>query len=338
MRQEGQLKSGFFPAPEEAVRMALRHLECNVKSTVLDPCAGKGAALQQIAKGLKLKPFAIELDETRADVLRPLWAEWKQPEETLLAPCSLFTARASGGKGFGLVWCNPPYDDEIGGGDREERKFLGHVSGWITPGGILCMVVPERFTGAYSPIGEEIHGRFDQVRWRPFPDNVRKFGEVVIFGIRRRSSRLIAETQYLARQPMDQITTDDRYVVPWSDGPARFEKTAPTDLELGRMLAASPLTRLFEAPETRPPARPPLPLNKGHIALMLASGHLDGLVCPPGEPPHLIRGTASKEVFLKDSTVTENDDGSETTREVFSEKINLVVRALLGTGEIKDFK
>jgi hypothetical protein len=80
-----------------------------------------------------------------------------------------------------------------------------------------------------------------------------------------------------------------------------------------------------------------LALGSGHIALLLAAGHLDGLVEPPGEPPHVVRGTARKVQYVSHVETTANPDGSETTRTVLSERITLTVRAVDQTGAIRTF-
>ena len=70
----------------------------------------------------------------------------------------------------------------------------------------------------------------------------------------------------------------------------------------------------------------------GHRAMLLASGHIDGLICPPDEPPHVIRGTAAKEPYIASCDETEAEDGSITTKTVISERTRLVVRILDSEG------
>src|SRR5262245_6667252 len=69
MRLAAQAKLGFYPAPAEAVAEATKYLRGPAFETgfALDPCAGKGEALAQLCRGLALRPYAIELDEKRAE-------------------------------------------------------------------------------------------------------------------------------------------------------------------------------------------------------------------------------------------------------------------------------
>ena len=67
------------------------------------------------------------------------------------------------------------------------------------------------------------------------------------------------------------------------------------------------------------------------------SGHLDGLVHPPGQSPHVVRGTSRKHEFVADVTDTQNADGSTTTKTTLSERIEMVVCTVDATGDIRTF-
>ena len=110
------------------------------------------------------------------------------------------------------------------------------------------------------------------------------------------------------------------YHIPPGNGPEVFEKVEPTEPELQRMLATSPLRSHLTAPAQAALPSPPLALGIGHVALLLASGHLDGVVQPEGKPPHVVRGTSRKRAYVADVTETENDDGSTTTVTTIAER------------------
>jgi hypothetical protein len=332
VRLQGQQKGGFYPAHPDAIRAALSHVNPRPAGRgfpLLDPCCGEGLALKQLADETGGMPHGIELDEGRGAKAVELLGD------KVLAPASVFGCRASGGA-FSLAWVNPPYDDELGGGGREEHKFLMHVTPWIIPGGVLMFVVPEQIIRQGSPSNCYLRERFDDVRWMPFPSHVRPYKEVVVFGVRRaRSNDLSYEQKW--HEQIGPIR-DEVYHVPAASAPRFWEKVELTPDEVGRALAASPLQKLLEPPKDVPLPRPPLPLGKGHIAMLLASGHLDGVVRPDGEEPHLVRGTAAKVQYLKEATEEERPDGSVTLKEVFAEKILLKVRAVDRTGTIKTFE
>ena len=67
-RLMSQVRGGYYAAAPEAVAAVLERLrppdqgEC----LILDPCAGEGKALLQLAEGLRAIPYGIELSEDRA--------------------------------------------------------------------------------------------------------------------------------------------------------------------------------------------------------------------------------------------------------------------------------
>ncbi len=85
-----------------------------------------------------------------------------------------------------------------------------------------------------------------------------------------------------------------------------------------------------------PPARPPLPLDKGHLGLILASGMLDGVVEGP-HGVHVVRGSShKKEYHNKEASKSEEDPetGAVTTKDVFSERMITVIRCVEQDGVI----
>jgi hypothetical protein len=68
--------------------------------------------------------------------------------------------------------------------------------------------------------------------------------------------------------------------------------------------------------------------------MLLAAGHIDGLISPPDEPPHVIRGTATKDKYVASCDSSEDDNGNAITRTVISEKPRLVIRVLDADGVI----
>jgi hypothetical protein len=143
------VKQGYFAAPPEAVSGILRHLKIPDPPpgsqsragdiNILDPCAGEAKALVQIAEGLgvsKGHAFAVELNARRAAVITE-----SHPEVRLLGPCSFEATRISR-QSLSMVFLNPPFDDEFGGGGREEVTFLRRSVDLLVPGGIVILVCP----------------------------------------------------------------------------------------------------------------------------------------------------------------------------------------------------
>ena len=105
MRLAAQMRGGFYPAHPDAIAHAASFLRPPLAPfSILDPCAGEGAAVRQLAELLGCPPamtYAIELDEHRASAVHTAL-----PEGHILAPASFFGCRASYNS-FSLTWLNP---------------------------------------------------------------------------------------------------------------------------------------------------------------------------------------------------------------------------------------
>jgi Uncharacterised methyltransferase family (DUF6094) len=335
MRLAAQMRGGFYPAHHQAVAYAATFLRppTNKPFTIIDPCAGEGTAIRQFAQLLGCppsQPFAIELDDSRAEALQTAL-----PEAHVLAPASFFGCRASMNS-FSFIWLNPPFDHGYGG-YRVEDQFLRHATDWLMPGGVIAFVCPEDVVDDYSDARRHFTTYFQNCKIVPFPKAHRPFKEVVVFGHKR--TRLDSERTAETRRSWESVQAPEGFIfhIPAGTGPRVFEKVEPTEPELQRMLANSPLRSHRTAPREVALPSPPLALGIGHIALLLASGHLDGIVRPNGQPPHVVRGTSRKREFVSDVTETINEDGSTTTKTTLSQRIDLVVRTVDNTGAIRTF-
>jgi hypothetical protein len=93
-------------------------------------------------------------------------------------------------------------------------------------------------------------------------------------------------------------------------------------------LERSPLNKLLQAPKPWALKSPPMQLGTEHLALLLASGYLDGLVQPEGEPPHVVRGTCRKTQVLAEETESDLGKSEYSVRQVYSERMDLIVRTV----------
>lgn len=336
MRLAAQMRGGFYPAHEEAIALAASFLCPSAQGsfTILDPCAGEGAAIRQLGDllGCPLATtYAIELDDSRAEALHATLAG-----ANVLAPASFFGCRASGG-GFSFIWLNPPFDQSYGG-HRVEEQFLRTATDWLMPSGVMALVCPEHVADEYSDARRYFTTYYENCTIVPFPENHRPFNEVAMFGQKPARPRLDGRDSS-GRRSWESVQAPNkfRYAIPPGKGPRLFQKIEPTESELRRMLKQSPLHTHWTVPPDVPLPSPPLALGIGHVALLLASGHLNGVVHPEGKPPHVVRGTARKRSFVSDLTDTVNLDGSTTTKTTISERIELIVRTVDVAGRIQTF-
>jgi hypothetical protein len=375
MRLIAQAKQGFYPAAPEAIAGVLRHLKIPDPPpdqkfkpgdlNILDPCSGEGKALVQLAEGLGVSKdhvFAIELNVRRAARIAEAY-----PDVRLLGPCSFEATRITR-HSFSMIYLNAPFDDEFGGGGREEVKFLRQAVDFLVPGGILVQVCPVNQVFGASQMCELLDTWFEQIELYLFPDECRSFRECVVFGRRRKMALTdeliftegimrnrgisrcsaapiaklarLGEPQFSRWRYAEPDTTSrrselDTWELPFSVAPKRFQKTALTDEELERELARSPLYDALRQRTLSPLKRPPLSLNKGHTSLLLLTGMLDGFV--PSSPPHVVRGLTSKVEKLHRTESYETPAGDAVTKQVFSESPIPIVRAVWPDGVIRTF-
>ena len=321
-----QLKGGYYAAPPEAVASVLERLQPPDRGgcLILDPCAGESHALVQLAQGLQAAAFGIELSEDRAAVLRQ-----SLPTGQALAPADFFRCAISY-RSFSFIWCNPPYDYATGEEGRMESQFIERAADLPVDRGVLALVCPEDVAREYRTI-DFFQERFSQVSALPFPAQVRKYSETMILGIKRKqpnpNSSFISAGDWLERRMEDVVV----YRLPPGQPPRRFRKTEPTDTELARLVAQSSLRFLIEqsAHKAADRPRPPMSPGIGHRAMLLASGHIDGLISPPGERPHVVRGTASKQQYVASCDESEDEEGNLTSRTVISERPRLASAGLV---------
>ena len=335
MRLEGQKRGGFYPFSNAGVQEVAKLLLTPDEFSLLDPCCGEGEALHTLAAETgAAHVYGIELEDQRAVKAQSLCGDG------VMGPASFFDAVISRDS-FGLAWVNPPFDDEAGGGQRVELNFLVRATDRIAPGGVICFVIPETQIGGHwrcRELTQYFVERYENgVVVLPREEH-RPFREVVCIGTKRK--RPVDWIKMGGAAPPQQRIGDvtHRWVVPKTGAPRRFEKGGYTEKELIEAVSRSPHWRLTQEPQQIPPARPPLPISKGHIALLLASGECDGVVRPEGEEPHLVKGTAMKVKKEPEVTVEEDDQGRVKTITTVKEEIKLVIRAVTQSGEIRTFE
>jgi hypothetical protein len=325
MRQAAEAKMGFYPVANEALGVLCRAFRIEGETAILDPCAGEGAAIKFLGEALGVpqeRTYAIELAENRAQTLAQAL-----PDAKRLAPCSFMSSHVSPSS-FGLAWVNPPFQDEVGGGKRVEYSFLTRATQLLVKGGVMAFLMPKRAMG--WEVERFFTQHFEHAVEMPLPDTWRKYDEVLLVGNRRADP--VEYGDDIQERSLEKPGM--RWVIPKAPGPRVFAKTGPTPLELERLLAKSPLARVFDPPREQTMGRPPLPLGKGHLALLLASGQLNGIV--PSDPPHVVRGSSRKEEYVAESKCEENEKtGAVTTIVVKREKVVLVVRTVDQNGDIQ---
>ena len=330
-RTASKLKLGYFPlAPEEASRIR-RFLQFSGPASVLDPCAGTGAALRTITEGAEVRRYGIELDAHRAAEAKALLHEVVQG--------SVFETY-SPVESYSLLSLNAPYDFEIGEGknQRLERVFLESTYRWLKPGGVLVMVVPfDKVTLCQTVLSTQFK---DKAIYRLTAPEAATYKQVVVLGVRRtrqERDKLTDHTIQQAHYKLNDLTRryaeipelpeipDRMFTVPPSE-PAKLEyRGLPLD-QVEDLLASSPAwlqaRRVTHAPKTGISGHPLTPLHRGHVGILLAGSQLNGRF-GRGDGLHLAYWESVK---LVDRTEEEGDGGELVIRERerFSQRLTLL--------------
>jgi 16S rRNA G966 N2-methylase RsmD len=131
-RNASRIKLGYYPLPPAEGARLRRLLDFAPGASVVDPCAGTGAALHQLTEGVQAELHGVELDAARAA------AAAASGIRTIHG--NLFDTVGKS-ESFSFLYLNPPYDSEIASTDnkRMEYLFLEHTFRWLVEGGVLLM-------------------------------------------------------------------------------------------------------------------------------------------------------------------------------------------------------
>lgn len=230
---------------------------------------------------------------------------------------------------FPVVWVNP-VPERLG-------TFMRFGSRQLMPDGVMIAVgVPD-------------HLRESDVEWlaRHYP-NYKVFrlhyaGPFIFVGQKAQKpvmparERVMALWRRLTAPDWDvQYSPEhDLFRVPKIDAPIEpFEGFYLTDQEAGEIIAKSSLWEqaaaffqgLHQKSKEGAVGQPPTPLHAGHLALMLAAGHLNGLV-GEGDTAHLIRGRTTKSTYTM-----VDEDATKKTREFYQ----IIVTAVSPDGTYRE--
>ena len=225
----------------------------------------------------------------------------------VLGPAS-FLATSVSAKSFGLIYCNPPFGHELGGGKRDEQKFAEQCARLLHPKGTLIMVIPINSIAGNSSFVAFLDSRFQDIAVYRFPDHCRDHHEIVLFckprvaaipddmlyqlgslhklgwryGGRSDEMMLPKLGDYQPLVWNNGFPSFDRepevrlHVLPWSYKPHKWEKADYTEEEIKKILRTSELNRHLVDTGFIPPKETPISINESHLALLLGSGELDG--------------------------------------------------------------
>ena len=311
MRSAARLKMGYYPLPESEGKKLRALLSFASPASVIDPCVGRGTALQLVTSDPSVRRYGVELDAERARIAGSKGIETVQGNtfDTIVKPES-----------FSLLYLNPPYDSEIGtiANRRMEAVFLEHTYRWLRMEGVLILVIPfERLRDCSGILSS--HFASLRVFRMTDPDSV-QYMQIAVLGIRHEVKGSAVESN---KRQLHSIGLNGSflelmelhpgvcppYSVPPSGEASLSYRGLPYDIledllpRSGAWRQAAPLLMPHDDVAT---GRPVTPLHGGHVGLLCTAGLLNG-VFGEGETRHIARWRSVKHV----TTFVEEDGDAE---------------------------
>jgi len=325
-RNAARLKMGYFPLPEAEAHRIRSLLSFPEPCCVVDPCAGKGTALNLITAGVPALRFGVELDTARAEEAAKTGIRMIQG--------NVFDAHAKV-ESFSVLYLNPPYDSEINltGNRRLERLFLEHTHHWLVQRGVLVFVIPfEQFSDCAGILSANFT-RISAFRMAD-PESVR-FRQIVVFGVRRnvrgaaheesqRRIRVLAKHDGYERLPELAAEIVEPYAVPVSGEAALTYRGLPYNVIedlLPHSAAWKQAAQVLLPSEDIAIGRPITPLHGGHVGLLCTAGLLNG-VFGQGDGRHIARWRSVK--YVTEFHEEEGDTKIIRRREKWSNELRLL--------------
>ncbi|MGA7521590.1 MAG: DUF6094 domain-containing protein [Acidobacteriaceae bacterium] len=331
-RSAARLKMGYYPLPPREAQSIRSLLNFSGPSSVVDPCAGKGTALNLITTDARVDRYGVELDTERAEEAAKTGIRMIQG--------NAFDCHAKA-ESFSLLYLNPPYDTEINltGNRRMERLFLEHSHHWLVQHGVLVFVIPfDQLADCAGILSANFTG-ISAFRMTD-PESVR-FRQIVVLGVRRnvrgtaheenlRRARALAGHGGYERLPDLGREVVEPFAVPRSGEAALTYRGLPYNaLEdlLPGSAAWKQAAQVLLPREDTAIGRPITPLHGGHVGLLCTAGLLNG-VFGQGEGRHIARWRSVKHV----SEFHEEDGDTKIIRR--REKWSNELRLLYVTGKV----
>jgi hypothetical protein len=340
-RLESQAKLGFYPTPEHLIPIIASYISPAEKECkFLDPCCGDGTPLQFLGLSLAGRTYGVELDRERGLQSRRLLGN-------VLIADAIRTKISD--KTFSLLFLNPPYDwavrEEGEKSERLEHQFLTRFTHKLVDKGILVFIVPIHILSKSSTY---ISNWYEDIRVFKFPpEDYEVFNQVVLLGRKKPKSvpdefqrhRLLAIGKGEIDIPVLSIQDEPNYQLPRSAGQPQYFLSMDVEEEEAASLVSESFLwdEFWKELSGNLECRPIMPLRKGHLALLLASGYLDGRLNTQGYD--LVLKGRTRRVTERTEEVDVDEQGREvrTIKEI--EKVEVGILALdLQSGSFHEIK
>ena len=307
MRPPAREKLGYYPTPQNVVELLSSwFVPSDEKGRLLDPCAGEGTAAQALGERLQCSTWGAELSPKRVKVASEKLAivqdaPWEQ--------CSLTDESIS------FLFLNPPYDDYgAAHGGRLEMGFLKSTVSKVMKGGALALLIPD-YVYQRKEVYGFLHAHYDIQLVKRFPKEAYAvFKQLVIVGTRKEKPVVTIDVPLFGANydPGELQLATPSEKIPLLPAPKkgaggrsiffRRKAYAPQDLVDAARYAGVQSTVAFHDlldPERvlrEATLQPVMPLKKGHLAMLMASGMMGTLrLTDEAGVPFLVKGRVVKE-------------------------------------------
>lgn len=340
-RLASEAKGGYFPTPPEEMALAVARIKVKGGSTVnlLDPVAGTGVALKQMADHISFLgalpvTYGVELENSRAD-------EAKENLDYVLK--GGYEEMRMTHKSVSCMYLNPPYDERFG--MRTENIFFRNLTEpdkYLQDRGLLMFCIPQAVLKDCSYL---LAGRLEDIRVYRFTDkNYPAFKQVMVYGYRRKvkagpeSQEIRKWLQKLGESGPEALPALDEpdgyyYQIPPADKKvALFRGSYFDPAEVARDIDSSPAWSSIEdlllppnvRHDTKLQGRFILPPKEMMLAVAIVSGAAGGNM--GGD--HLLVGITKK---VANTTFEEYEDG-RGRKEITTERHVTVCRVFTPQG------
>lgn len=339
MRPPALEKAGFYPTAEHVAQLLKTYFKPADYGRLLDPCAGEGTAASILAKALNCQSWGAELSPTRA----ALAAEnMDRLFNTPWGSCHLTSESIT------LLFLNPPYShDRLGDQKRLELEFLKSTTPKLIRGGVLIYIVPHPMLRDMD-VASHLAGYYENIRIYRYPET--GFNQVIVLATKRVKYKIpshdeIHQVQAWAdvEPPILVEAEEPLYeLLPASDKgaggqPIRFSRLDWQPEEIVDATQKRGLQSSKEWLDLLNPSRglgelkqPVMPLKKGHIAMLMASGMMGTLrLTDEDGKPMLVKGRVVKVTEKVEETA---DKKGNVTSEVFRDRFVSTVAILRQSG------
>lgn len=324
-RLSAQANLGYVPLVDEAARaqygmtcaeMIATYIEAPRGARLVDPCAGEGRAIADMAVRLGVHRKAVYLNELHDGRA----AACKAVSDNVLSCDTLKSLQASTGM-FTLAYLNPPFgnDGAEEGGGRLEPKFFRRVveeGRWVAVGGAVVIVTPQDILQRQESLNF-LARCLDVLHLAVLPEPIRAYREVIVFTVVRDKFRILGEQKAEAARLADWLAGDLPELAPqerplitlpeppalskkmrWRDASLGTPEMAQQDVVKGGGAWASRSYTRASANLKRTTLQPLFPLHKAQAALRIAAGAINGMTVEIAGVPQQVKGSTLEEQVM----------------------------------------